>query len=151
MSRNSTEKRSSPIYTTDTTWKEVRTSSSLNLMKWKNLPSIDVIHKVRELVNKLAKVADVKRVWAVAPRLPDLHHIDFELELPSGTELSDEAWNLVQDLVIDYEWNLRDVSREKWYFDAQVVYRFPEATKVIADSNDKQRAWSSPPLKLVVH
>ena len=161
VSRESTEKRSSQIlYKTSTTRIEFHASSSLNLMRLKELPSIDAVDEVRELVNKLAKVANVKRVRAVAPRFPNLHHIDFELELPSGTELSDEAWSNVQDLVIDYEWKLRDVSSEKWYFHAQVVYRLSllqDATKVIANSDDKQhahagiRTWSSPPLKLVVH
>ena len=77
-----------------------------------------------------------------------------------ATELSDEAWNNVQDLVIDYEWKLRDVTKEKWYFHAQVVNRLSllqDVTKVIADADAKQRAeagirtWSTPPLKFVVH
>ncbi|MDF5733248.1 MAG: hypothetical protein PUP92_36010 [Rhizonema sp. PD38] len=128
-------------------------------MRLEELSSVDAVDKIWELVNKLAEFTNVKRVRAVVPRYPDLHHIDFELELLSETELSDEAWSSIQDLVIDYEWNLRDINSEKWYFHAQVVYRLPQlhgATKVIADSENKQRVvagrrtWSSPPLNLVV-
>lgn len=159
VSNNSTNKRLVSIYEINTTWREVHTSSSSYLIKLRELSSIDVVAEVRELVNKLVQVANVKRIRAVAPRFPNLHHIDFELELPLGTELSDEVWNNVQDLVIDYEWKLRDITSEKWYFHAQVVDRLSllQDAKVIADSDDKQRVeagiriWSSPPLKLVVY
>jgi len=159
-STNSIEKRLMSIYKTNPTWKEVHTFSSSYLIKLQELSSINVVAEVRELVNQLAQVAKVKRVRAVAPKFPNLHHINFELELPSGTELSDEAWNSVQDLAINSEWKLRDVTSEKWYFHAQVVYRLfllKNAIKVIADSDEKQRAeagiraWSSPPIKLIVH
>lgn len=161
VSRKSTEKRSIPIYKTNTTWNEVHTFSPLNGIRWKELLNTDaIITQVRELVHKLAAFANVKRVRAIAPRFPDIHDVDFELELQSETELSDEVWNNVQNLVIDYEWKLRDISSEKWYFHAQVRYRLSllqDATKVIADSCDRQRpetgirTWSSPPIKLVVH
>ena len=160
VSTNSTQKRSLTIYKINTTWSEIHTYSSLYLIELKASSSTDAVHEVRELVQKLVNVVNVKRVRAVAARFPNLHWIDFQIELPSGTELSDEAWNNVQDLVIDYEWKLRDVTKEKWYFHAQVVNRLSllqDATKVIADSDAKQRAeagirtWSSPPLKFVVH
>ena len=43
--------------------------------------------------------------------------------------------------MIDYEWQLRDVTKEKWYFHAQVLEQLcllQEAIKVIADSDAKQ-------------
>jgi len=138
----------------------VYTFSPLNMMRWKELSRSEAVPEVRKLIHKLAKVANVKRVRATAPRFPDLHWIDFELELQSETELSDEVWDNVQDLVIDSEWKLRDVSSEKWYFYVQTVNRLSllqDKTEVIADSDDKQhadagiRTWSSAPLKLVVH
>ncbi len=160
VSTNSTEKHSLPIYKTNITWSEIHTYSSLYLIELKASSSTETVHEVRKLVHKLVNVVNVKRVRAVAARFPNLHWIDFQIELPSGTELSDEAWNNVQNLVMDYEWQLRDVTKEKWYFHAQVVNRLfllEDAIKVIADSDAKQsaelsiRTWSSPPLKFVVH
>lgn len=120
------------------------------------LQSSDVIPpEVKELVQKLAKVANVKRVVAIALRFPDIHWIDFELELQPETELSDEIWYKVQDLVIDYEWKLRDDSGEKWYFHAQPVNelsKLRDPAHKVADSDPSQstglgrQTWSSPPL-----
>jgi len=62
--------------------------------------------------------------------------------LQSETELSDEVWDNVQDLVIDSEWKLRDVSSEKWYFYVQTVNRLSllqDKTEVIADSDDNMQ------------
>ncbi len=156
----SIDKRSGSMNKINTTWSEVDISSSLDLMRWKELSSTDAVTEVRELVHKLAKVANVKRVRAIATRFPNLHHVDFELELHFNTELSDEVWNNVQDLVIDYEWKLRDDSGEKWYFHAQVVDKLSllqDTTKIIADSDNRQRTeagirtWLSTPLNLVMH
>ncbi|SRR5579883_947040 len=152
VSRNSTDKWSKTSY---------RTISSLNLIRLKELSRTEAVPEARELVHKLAKVDNVKRVRAIAPRFPDIHWIDFELELQSQTELSDEVWDNIQDLVIDSEWKLRDDSGEKWYFYVQTVARLSllqDKTKVIADSSCirqptevRVRTWSSSPLKLVLH
>lgn len=93
--------------------------------------------EVNELVDKLAKVEGVARVRAVAPRVVDIHWIDFELELYPETELDDETWDKIQDLVIDCEWDLRDKTNETWYFDEKVVEKFfsiQDGAKVVAQS-----------------
>lgn len=134
------------------TWDKLGAFSS----KPDKLDSSDVVlPEVKELVQKLAKVGNVKRVAAIALRFPDIHWIDFELELEPETELSDEVWYEVQDLVIDYEWKLRDDSGEKWYFHAQPVNKLSklrDTAQKVADSDPSQSAgigretWSSPPL-----
>ncbi|NJK66170.1 MAG: hypothetical protein HC789_04350 [Microcoleus sp. CSU_2_2] len=91
--------------------------------------------EVQELVQELAKVNGVAKVRAVVPRAEDIHWIEFELELHPETELDDETWDKIQDLVIDCEWGLRDKTNEKWYFDEKVVekfFRIPNGAKVVA-------------------
>jgi hypothetical protein len=143
---------------TNTIWSHYGTSS-LDLTKSGKFPSSHIVLEVQELVEHLTEVTHVKRVRAIAPRYPDLHWIDFELELQPETELSDEVWYQVQDLVIDYEWKLRDDSGEKWYFHAQPVNKFSqlrEPAQIVADSYRTQsthpriQTWSSPPLNLVM-
>lgn len=97
----------------------------------------DAIPYIKELVQKLAKIDNVEKVKALATKLPDIHYIDFELELKPGIELSAEIWDKVQDLVIDSEWKLRDESGEKWYFRPQTADNFTshQDSQIIANSN----------------
>ena len=95
---------------------------------------------------------------AVAIHFPDIHWIDFQMELRGNTELSDETWEKIQDLVIDYEWKLIDDSNEEWYFRPQIVDRFYSLKdQVMVDSDDQQytqtsrrKTWASHPLKFSV-
>lgn len=160
LSRNSTKKRSLQIFKTNTTWTNVSTFSSLDLIRTNELPIHNAVPKIQELTQKLAKVVNVQRVRAIAKRFPDIHWIDFELELQPGIELSDEVWDYVQDLVIDYAWQLWEDFEEEWYFRAQVAFEpspLIGSNDIVADSCNRQhreigiRSWSSPPLKLVVH
>jgi hypothetical protein len=80
--------------------------------------------EVQELAQKLAKIDGVAKVRAIAPRTEDIHWIEFELELCPETELDYETWDKIQDLVIDCEWDLRDKTNEKWYFDEKLVEKF---------------------------
>ncbi|MEB3293208.1 MAG: hypothetical protein VKJ24_08600 [Synechococcales bacterium] len=82
------------------------------------------VSEIQALVEKLSKVDNVARVRAIAPRTDDLHWIEFEMEVRSGLDLSDETWDIVQDLVIDSEWKFRDETHENWYFHAEVVSTF---------------------------
>jgi hypothetical protein len=94
---------------------------------------------ILKLVQQLAELNNVQRVKAFATRFPDMHHIDFELELKPGVELSNEIWDKVQDLVIDCEWELRDDSGEKWYFRPQIADNFThlrDISQIIADSQN---------------
>lgn len=77
---------------------------------------------IQNLVNQLKSIEGIKSVRAVAIHFPDIHWIDFQIEL--NTELSDETWERIQDLVIDYEWKLIDDSNEEWYFRPQIVDKF---------------------------
>ncbi|WP_254565569.1 hypothetical protein [Oscillatoria sp. HE19RPO] len=91
-----------------------------------------------ELVQTLSKIKGVKRVRAIAPRPTDLHWLQFDLALQPDSELSDESWEKIQDLIIDAEWSLRDSTQEKWYFHSEVIENYPtlrEGAKVIADSD----------------
>lgn len=117
-------------------WKVYRFSSS-NLTPNQSFNSPPVPKEVQFLVHELAKFDGVARVRAIAPRSGDIHWIDFELELHPGTELDDKTWDKIQDLVIDCEWNLRDKTNEKWYFERKTVEKFSkiqERAKVVAQS-----------------
>ena len=121
---------------TKSSWK-VYPSPSPTLQSKKSFQSPTAPVEVHELVEKLAKVDGVARVRAVAPRAVDIHWIDFELELHPETELDYETWDKIEDLVIDCEWNLRDKTHEKWYFQRKEVEKFAKmqaGAKVVAQS-----------------
>ena len=133
--RTSNSKTKSP-------WK-VYESTSPTLESKKSFQSPTAPVEVHELVDKLGEVEGVARVRAVAPRAVDIHWIDFELEMHSETELDYETWDKIQDLVIDCEWDLRDKTHEKWYFDEKVIEKFfsiQDGAKVVAQS---AISWSS--------
>jgi hypothetical protein len=93
--------------------------------------------EIQALVDKLGKVEGVARVRAIASRPEDIHWIEFELELHPETELDDETWDKIQDLVIDCEWDLRDKTNERWYFPRKAVEKFAkiqEGAKVVSRS-----------------
>jgi len=122
-------------------WSQSKTSSShLRLLpaeKAKISASIppDIQNLVEELVQK---IEGVERVIAVATSFPDIHWIDFQIQLKADIELSDETWDKVQDMVIDCEWKLIDDSAEEWYFRPQIVDRFYSfGDGEIADSDKK--------------
>ncbi len=113
-------------------------SSPTTLTSIQSFNSTPTPREVQELVQELAEFDSVARVRAVAPRALDIHWIDFELELHPETELDDETWDKIQDLVIDCEWDLRDKTNEKWYFERKTVEKFSkiqEGAKVVAQSS----------------
>lgn len=120
VNANSTKKNWDYI---DKTWSNFD-AFSLTFTPAKELTNITAIHTIEELVQKLAQVPKVKNVRAIALRFPDIHWIDFELELQPEVELSHQEWENLQDLVIGYEWKLRADSGEKWYFHAEPVTSF---------------------------
>ncbi|MBW4634692.1 MAG: hypothetical protein KME30_23120 [Iphinoe sp. HA4291-MV1] len=126
----------------NTIWEKKDSSSNLRLVSLHGSANPDVVIRIQELAQKLANLDNVKRVRAVAPRFPNLHDIDFEIELQPETKLSYEAWEQLQNVVIECEWKLRDDSSEKWYFDAEVVSKLSPlqdtTAKVIADFHDRQ-------------
>jgi len=137
--------------TNKTTWSS-RGSSDLRLVKSDKSTSYDAVPEIRKLVKELDQLVEVKRVRAIATSFPDIHWIDFQIELEeSNTDLSDKTWDKIQDLVIDYEWKLIDDSGEEWYFRPQIVDRFYLLKdEVIADSDEEKhrqvgrlKTWSS--------
>jgi hypothetical protein len=117
-----------------------------------NSPNLRLIHadtpktsglipaEIQKLVEELVeKIQEVERVIAIATSFPDIHWIDFQIKLKEDTELSDETWEKIQDMVIDCEWKLIDHSAEEWYFRPQIVDKFYLLRdKKIADSDKKQ-------------
>jgi hypothetical protein len=121
---------------TKSSWK-VYESTSMTLQSKKSFRSATVPVEVHELVEKLAKVDGVAGVRALAPRAVDIHWIEFELELHPETELDDETWDKIQDLIIDCEWDLRDKTNERWYFPRKTVESFSkiqQGAKVVSRS-----------------
>lgn len=124
------------ILKTEKSWKIYRSPPASRTSR-KLFNSLDVPFEVQDLVQKLATVDGVARVRAIAPRAVDIHWLEFELELYPETELEDEIWDKIQDLVIDCEWDLRDKTNEKWYFYEKVVEKFirvQNGAKVVARS-----------------
>jgi|GEM_PF-2989211 hypothetical protein len=117
-------------------WKVSQYSpSTLPLIQ--SLKSLTAPVEVHKLVQELARVDGVAKVRAIASRPEDIHWIDFELELHPETELDYETWDKIEDLVIDCEWNLRDKTHEKWYFQRKEVEKFAKmqaGAKVVAQS-----------------
>ena len=104
------------------------------------------------MVRELIELVTVKRVRALASRFPDVHDIDFEVQLHSNSELTPQIWDKLEDKVIEFEWKLRDESGEKWYFHIHVVSKISpliDSNKKLVDSHEPQ-IWSSLPLKLVL-
>ncbi len=95
-----------------------------------------ILTEIQKLVDELVeKIEEIERVIAIATYFPDIHWIDFKIKLKEDTELSDETWDTVQDIVINCEWKLIDDSAEGWYFHPQIVDRFYLLrNKKIADS-----------------
>lgn len=118
-------------------WKLYEESFSFTLKARQSFKSPNAPVEIQELVQKLAKMDGVAKVRAIAPRAEDIHWIELELELHPETELDDATWDKIQDLVIDCEWDLRDKTNEKWYFDEKIVEKFVrihDGAKVIARS-----------------
>jgi hypothetical protein len=117
-------------------WKVYKsTSPTLKSKKLFQSPIVPV--EVHQLVDKLAQVEGVAGVRAVAPRALDIHWIEFELELHPETELDDETWDKIQDLVIDCEWDLRDKTNKRWYFPRKAIEKFAkiqEGAQVVSRS-----------------
>lgn len=124
---------------TKNSWNNVSHSPVLTARTGKSKASPGV-SSAWELVQTLSKIQGVKRVRAIAPRPTDLHWLQFDLALQPDSELSDESWEKIQDLIIDAEWSLRDSTQEKWYFHAEVVENYEtirEGAKVIVNSDKK--------------
>ncbi|MGB3267101.1 MAG: hypothetical protein WBA89_24500 [Microcoleus sp.] len=115
-------------------WKKYQYSPS-SLAVSHSFKALTAPVEVHKLVQELAKVDGVAQVRAIASRPEEIHWIEFELELHPETELDDESWDKIQDLVIDCEWDLRDKTNEKWYFDEKIVekfFRIKNGAKVVA-------------------
>lgn len=134
-----------------TTWKKF-SSFDLHLINTDKFGSSNVIPEIKELTNKLSAFPSVKRVRAIAKNFPDLHELNFDIELEKDTELSYENWEKLEDIVIEYEWKLRDKSGEKWYFHTQILEELPllkDSTPVICTSDHKQGAKIDRPSSLM--
>jgi hypothetical protein len=115
-----------------------RSSSHLRIVNSDTTTSYNPVPEIKKLVEELVKIVGLKRVKAIATSFPDIHWIDFQIELEGDIELSDETWDKIQDMVIDCEWKLIDDSAEEWYFRPQIVDRFYLLRdEVIADSDEK--------------
>ena len=147
---NLISKPNKQISQTTTTWSQIR-SFGLNYKRVK-FTNAKLIPEIQKLVQELTEVTTVKRVRALAPRYPDIHDIDFEVQLQSNSELTPQIWDKLEDKVIEFEWKLRDESGEKWYFHIHVVSKISpliDSNKKLIDSHEPQ-IWSSLPLKLVL-
>lgn len=86
--------------------------------------------EIRELGQKLATFDGVNGVRAILPMSDNDHWVEFELQVSrneqNDVELRCEIWDEIRELVIDYEWKLRDKTGEKWYFGVECFEHFSE-------------------------
>ena len=159
LSRNSTSINFGLTFENRTNWAKRSSSPHLRIVNSEASTSYNsvtvsdsaTLAVIKKLVEELVKVEGLKRVKAIAISFPDIHWIDFEIELGTDIELSDETWDKIQDMVIDSEWKLIDDSAEEWYFRPQIVDRFYlVGDQVIADSEEikhtevgRLKIWSS--------
>jgi hypothetical protein len=112
-------------------------SSPLTIIKPKQFHSLAASKEIEELGNKLATFNCVDGVRAILPMASNDHWVEFELQVSRNQnnhlELPYEIWDEIRDLVIDYEWNLRGKSGEKWYFEVDCVEYF---SKVSSESKE---------------
>jgi hypothetical protein len=78
--------------------------------------------QVKKLVDELSLLQGVEKVRTLTPNSNDLHEIQIELQFSLSTEVTNEVWEKIQDLVIKSEWDLRDRTNESWYFQAEMVF-----------------------------
>jgi hypothetical protein len=138
---------------TETAWhtKDKRSLSHLRVIDAQQLISNHPESIIKKLAQELSTISGVKRVQAIATSFPDIHWIDFKIELEADIRILDETWEKIQDMVIDCEWKLIDDTEEEWYFRPQRVNRFYDSgDRVIADSIGKLKISRSNPLKFVV-
>jgi hypothetical protein len=130
---------------TQTAWrtKDKSSLSHLHVINAQQSISNDPVSIIKNLAQELAAISCIKQVQAIATSFPDIHWIDFKIELEANIELSDETWNKIQDLVIDCEWKLIDDSGEEWYFRPQIVNSFYQfGNKIIANECKGQKTVS---------
>ncbi len=116
---------------TKNSWNNVYYSPDLIPRTGESKPS-PAVASASELVQTLSKIKGVKRVRAIAPRPTDLHWLQFDLALQPDSELSDESWEKIQDLIIDAEWSLRDRPRKNGTFTlkwSKIMRRFEKGPK----------------------
>jgi len=119
--------------------KPMYSSSELKLEPQEKHQSIlgDQLH---QLVRKLTEFYGIYKVKAIAPNLNNPRIVKFELQLIPNSELSEQIWQEIQNLVIDCEWQLRDWTQENWYFDAEVLrnplHNSTTQDQILADSEN---------------
>jgi hypothetical protein len=128
---------------TNTTWSQLNSSplGYLRLIPANSAKTYGLIlPEIQKLVEEIvAEIDEVERVIAIATSFPDIHWLDFQIKLKADTELSDQTWEKIQDLVIDCEWKLIDDSAEEWYFRPQIVDKlYLHRDAIVADSDHKQ-------------
>lgn len=133
--------RTQDLKSTKTTWskKDGSRSSHLRLIisseqSTSNYPVSEIV----KLTHELSQIKGINRVQAIASYFPDIHWIDFQIELEQDFELTDKTWEKIQDMVIDYEWKLIDDTKEEWYFRPQIIDKFyTKREGIVADSQQK--------------
>jgi hypothetical protein len=88
------------------------------------------LREIEDLCRKLVAFSGVNAVRAILPMSSNDHWVEFELQISrnehNDVELPCEIWDAIRDLVIDYEWKLRDETSEKWYFGVDYFEHFSE-------------------------
>ena len=125
------------IHADKTNWAEKYSHSSLTLVDPTQLYSHTVREEIRELGQRLVAFSGVNAVRAILPMSSNDHWVEFELQISrneqNDLELPYEIWDVIRDLVIDYEWQLRDETNEKWYFGVDYFEHF---SKISYDSKE---------------
>ncbi|MEH1930710.1 hypothetical protein [Nostoc sp.] len=81
---------------------------------------IEAIESVTQKVSELEGVEGVRHTFNEG----DIHRVTFQIK--NNCESSESLWKVAQSLIVETCMNLRDATKERWYFYTELVEDFNE-------------------------
>ncbi|MCC5664908.1 hypothetical protein LC653_13500 [Nostoc sp. CHAB 5784] len=81
---------------------------------------IEAIESVTQRVSELEGVEGVRHTFNGG----DIHRVTFQIK--NNCESSESLWKVAQSLIVETCMNLRDATKERWYFYTELVEDFNE-------------------------
>lgn len=81
---------------------------------------IEAIESVTQRVSELEGVEGIRHTFNAG----DIHRVTFQIK--NNCESSESLWKVAQSLIVETCMNLRDATKERWYFYTELVEDFNE-------------------------
>ncbi|MBN3949295.1 MAG: hypothetical protein HWQ38_23680 [Nostoc sp. NMS7] len=81
---------------------------------------IEAIESVTQRVSELEGVEGIRHTF----NAEDIHRVTFQIK--NNCESSESLWKVAQSLIVETCMNLRDATKERWYFYTELVEDFNE-------------------------